>query len=104
MNSVAIALRAANLLGRWTLVAERHGNGCSCCPPGLGAVPMDTVERSVLEFLRGKHELLHRCESLTGLLKDCIRRKADLDETAAAPLFEDLSRAIDDLERMQLGL
>jgi hypothetical protein len=100
-NSLPVALRAASLLGRWTLVAERHGNGCSCCPPGID-VPMETVEQSVTDYLKVKHPAL--TQSVTGLLRDCVRRQAALDEAAAAPLFDDLSRAIDDLERMQLGL
>ena|SRR6185436_8155463 len=101
MNSLPVALRAANLLGRWTLVAERHGNGCSCCAPGIDA-PMETVEKSVTDFLKAKHPALK--QNVTGLLRECVQRRAELDEAAATPLFEDLSRAIDDLERMQLGL
>jgi hypothetical protein len=103
MNTLPTALAAARLLGRWTLVAERHGAGCSCCP-GLGDVPMATVERSVVEFLKPKHPVLQERDSVTGLLRECIQRKAVVDEDGVAALFADLDRAIDDLERMQLGL
>ncbi len=38
------------LLGRWAIIAERHGGGCSCCP-GLGDVAIDEVEKRVTGWL-----------------------------------------------------
>ena len=92
-------MKAAGLLGRWTLIAERHATGCSCCP-GLGDVTMDEVEGGVLGWLRERHAVLAERGSVAGLLKDCIERKASVEES----LFEDLAEALDHLERVQSGL
>ncbi|HEX6320562.1 MAG TPA: hypothetical protein VFZ84_17025 [Burkholderiales bacterium] len=98
MSDVLQAVEAARLLGRWTLIAERHAGGCSCCP-GLGDVSMGEVEGRVLAWLRERHAPLAQRGSLTALLRDCIERK-----TAAEPgLFDDLAEALDHLERMQAG-
>lgn len=98
MNDVLQAVEAARLLGRWSLIAERHAGGCSCCP-GLGEVGMDEVESRVLAWLRGRHELLQEGGSVTSLLRECIERKAAL----SAALLDDLAEALDDLERIQAG-
>jgi len=88
-------VEAARLLGRWTLIAERHAGGCSCCP-GLGEVGIEELESRVLEWLRQRHAVQG---SLTALLKDCIQRKAMLDER----VFADLAEALEHLERVQAG-
>ena len=98
MGDVLQAVEAARLLGRWTLIAERHAGGCSCCP-GLGDVSMEEVEGRVLAWLRERHARLARRGSLTGLLKDCIQRRTAVDPG----LFDDLAEALDHLERMQAG-
>ena len=92
-------MKAAGLLGRWTLIAERHATGCSCCP-GLGDVTMDEVEGGVLGWLRERHAVLAERGSVAALLKECIERKVRVEET----LFEDLAEALDYLERVQAGL
>jgi hypothetical protein len=99
MNDILQAVAAAKLLGRWTLIAERHATGCSCCP-GLGEVSMDQVEGSVLGWLRERHPVLAERGSVTALLKGCIERKISVD----ARLFQDLAEALDHLERVQAGL
>jgi hypothetical protein len=99
MSDVLQAVEAARLLGRWTLIAERHAGGCSCCP-GLGAVSMEEVEARVLAWLRERHRPLQGRASVTALLKDCIGRKARGD----AALFADLAEALEHLERVQAGL
>jgi hypothetical protein len=98
MNSVLQAVEAARLLGRWTLIAERHAGGCSCCP-GLGEVAMDEVEGRVLAWLRQRHAALGERGSLTGLLRDCVERRAAI----APALLADLAEALDELERIQAG-
>jgi hypothetical protein len=103
MDDIRAAVDAATLLGRWTLIAERHATGCSCCP-GLGEVTMEQVEGSVLGWLRERHPLLARRGSLTQLLKDCISRSPVEERDALPPLFEDLAEALDHLERTQAGL
>ncbi len=91
-------IQAATLLGRWTLIGQRHGQGCSCCPPGLGEVAMEEVEQRVLAWLRGRHPSLQ--EGLADFLKRSISHCADGKEA----LFQDIAEALDDLERMQTGL
>jgi hypothetical protein len=90
-------IEAARLLGRWTLIAERHGNGCSCCPPGLGDAGIEEVERRVLAWLRPRHAGVG--ESFPGFLKDCISGK-----TSDAAPFPDIDEALDELEFRQSGL
>jgi hypothetical protein len=102
MNDIRLAIDAAKLLGRWTLIAEKHANGCSCCP-GLGDVSLEQVEGSVLGWLRERHPLLAERGSVTSLLKDCISRSAPDAPEALQPLFKDLDEALDHLERIQTG-
>lgn len=78
------------LLGRWTLVSERHAGGCSCCP-GLGDVPMDEVERRVCEWMGMK-------EGVSAYLRRCIAERSG-DEGA----FGRLDEALSELERIQRG-
>ena len=80
------------LLGRWTRIVERHSGGCSCCP-GLGDVAIDEVEKRVTEWLR-----LDR--RFTGLLRECIERRAAL----APQLQKDIDEALSELERIQSGM
>ncbi|HEX2198965.1 MAG TPA: hypothetical protein VHG88_10140 [Burkholderiales bacterium] len=99
MSDVLQAVEAARLLGRWTLIAERHAGGCSCCP-GLGDVAMDELEGRVLAWLRERHAPLRERGSLSALLRECIERKTTVDPS----LFGDLAEALDHLERVQAGL
>lgn len=89
-------IQAALLLGRWQMIAERHGNGCSCCPPGLGDAGIEEVERRVLAWLRPRHAGVG--DSLPGFLKDCISGKS----SDTAP-FPDIDEALDELEKRQSG-
>ena len=91
-------MQAARLLGRWTLIAERHAGGCSCCP-GLGDVSLDEVEGRVLAWLGERYVLAQKPGDLAAMLKDCIRGKRPAD----AALFRDLAEALDYLERAQAG-
>jgi hypothetical protein len=99
MDDVLQAVEAARLLGRWTLIAERHAGGCSCCP-GLGDVSMDEVEARVLAWLGERHALAQQPGGLTAMLKACVQGKHPAD----AVLFCDLAEALDYLERVQAGL
>jgi hypothetical protein len=102
VNSIQLAIEAAKLLGRWTLIAEKHAGGCSCCP-GLGDVTMDEVEGSVAAWLRERHPVLENAKSVTGLLKDCIARSKPTEAEVLQPLFKDLGEALDHLEQVQRG-
>lgn len=101
MNDIRLAVEAAKLLGRWTLIAERHATGCSCCP-GLGDVSLEQVEGSVLSWLRERHPVLAERGSVTQLLKDCIARSVG-ERDMLPPLFKDLDEALDHLEKVQSG-
>jgi hypothetical protein len=98
-----LALEATRLLGRWSMISQRHGGGCSCCP-GLGDVDMAEVERSVLESLRRRHAVLRDRDSLAALLRDCVARKAAETPESLHALFADVGLVIEDLERIQSGL
>ena len=102
MTDLHLAIEAAKLLGRWTLIAEKHATGCSCCP-GLGDVTMGEVEGNVVAWLRHKHPLLENRASVTGLLKDCIARSQPAGAEVLQPLFSDLDEALAHLERTQHG-
>jgi len=102
-DSLHLAIEAARLLGRWTLIAEKHATGCSCCP-GLGEVTMGEVEGNVVAWLRQKHPLFENRESVTGLLKDCIARSQAAGPEVLQPLFRDLDEALAHLEQVQRGL
>lgn len=102
MTDLKLAIEAAQLLGRWTLIAEKHANGCSCCP-GLGDVTMEQVEGSVAAWLRERHPMLHDGRSVTAVLRDCIARCVPAADGVLQPLFKDLDEAFGHLERVQRG-
>ena len=102
MHDIRLAIDAARLLGRWTLIAEKHSTGCSCCP-GLGDVTM-TRSRAALRpgfasvipsFKTAKH---HR--PAQGLY--CALRSRPAPEVLQ-PLFRDLAEALEHLEQVQRG-
>ena len=103
MSDVQLVIDAARLLGRWTLIAEKHANGCSCCP-GLGDVTMEQVEGSVVSWLRERHAVLQDGRSVTGLLRDCIARKVPAGPDVLQPLFKDIDEAFGHLENVQRGI
>jgi hypothetical protein len=102
MDDIRVAIDAAKLLGRWTLIAEAHATGCSCCP-GLGEVTMEQVEGSVLGWLRERHPLLGERGGITRLLKDCISRSEKSGTDVLQPIFKDLDEALSHLEQVQRG-
>src|SRR2546425_12349300 len=109
MNDIRLAVDAAKLLGRWTLIAEKHATGCSCCP-GLGEVTMEQVEGSVLGWLRERigsdpegRALLAERGSITQLLKGCIARSVPAEATVLQAVFKDLEEALGHLEQVQRG-
>ena len=102
MTDLKLAIEAAKLLGRWTLIAEKHANGCSCCP-GLGEVTMEQVEGTVVTWLRERHRLLQDGRGVTALLRDCIARNVTAQADVLQPLFRDLDEAFGHLERVQRG-
>src|ERR1700741_2787523 len=101
-ESLHLKIEAAKLLGRWTLIAERHATGCSCCP-GLGDVTMQQVEGRIVAWLRQKHPLFETRASGTGLLRDCIARSQPAGLEVLQPVFRDLDEALVHLEEVQHG-
>ncbi|MSQ52271.1 MAG: hypothetical protein EXR28_10305 [Betaproteobacteria bacterium] len=97
------ALTATRLLGRWSLVCQRHGGGCSCCP-GLGDIDMEEVERLLAVDLRKRHSLMQDREGFADLLKQCVARTLNADQQALSDLLEDIGRGINELERVQSGM
>ena len=95
MGAYECAVKAAMLLGRWQLIAERHGGGCSCCP-GLGDVAIDEVERRVSAWLGARHAIGN---SFAAYLRECIRARKGL----SAGLYADIDEALSELERIQAG-
>jgi hypothetical protein len=97
------ALEAARLLGRWSLISQRHGGGCSCCP-GLGDVAMEEVEANLLKALRKEHALLEGRRDLGEFLRDCVKRKPLAGSEDLRRLFIDLGGILGDLEQIQRGM
>ncbi len=104
-DTLETALQAARLLGRWSLVGQRHGGGWSCCP-GLGDISMTDVEAHMLKSLRTQHALLQNRESFISVLRDCVKRTpidgAQPEELES--LFKDIGDMIEHLENIQRGL
>lgn len=88
------ALQAVRLIGRWQLVSQKHGNGCSCCP-GLGNVDMAGVERHILGGLRMRHPMLVGQEGLLDWLREVARRDVRWHARAA-----ELDAALDGVDEM----
>ncbi len=102
-DSLLAALTATRLLGRWSLVCQRHGGGCSCCP-GLGDIDMEEVERLISIDLKKRHALMQDRDGFAELLKQCVARTLQADQAALRDLLEDIGRGINELERVQSGL
>lgn len=102
-DSLLAALSATRLLGRWTLVCQRHdGGGCSCCP-GLGDINMAEVERLLCKDLRARHALLQNRDGFVELLRLCVARNFEAEQRELSALLEDVGKAINELERVQGG-
>jgi hypothetical protein len=103
-DSLLAALSATRLLGRWSLVCQRHdGGGCSCCP-GLGDINMAEVERLLCKDLRTRHALLADRDGFVEVLRLCVARNFAAEQEDLSALLEDIGRAINELERVQNGL
>ena len=88
-DNLLAALTATRLLGRWSMVCNRHGNGCSCCP-GLGDIDMTEVERLLTKDLRARHTLLKDREGFVEVLRECVGRKFAAGGAELDALLEDV--------------
>ena len=102
-DNLMAALTATRLLGRWSLVCQRHGGGCSCCP-GLGDIDMEEVERLISVDLGKRHALMQDRKGFAELLRQCVSRSLQAEPQALAALLEDIGRGIHELEKVQSGL
>ena len=102
-DNLMAALTATRLLGRWSLVCQRHGGGCSCCP-GLGDIDMEDVERLISVDPGKRHALMQDRKGFAELLRQCVSRSLQAEPQALAALLEDIGRGIHELEKVQSGL
>jgi hypothetical protein len=89
-------VKAIELLGRWTRLAQGHlplGGGCSCGAPAV-SVRMADLERDVLDYLAARHPGAGGKESIAGLLR-AIAAFAAADSSA---VLADLERSLESFE------
>lgn len=101
-DPLAIAVEAARLLGRWSLIAQKHEAGCSCCP-GLGDVAVADVEQQILKDLRARNPSIGDTATVAELLRSLVMRSSGQPAAAVPALLSDIDRIIGILEQMQRG-
>jgi hypothetical protein len=117
-TDTTISLRAMQLLGKWTRVAQGHlpmGLGCACAG-GMEGVPASDLEVNILDYLHQKYgrgsvvaTLMHQHagyqESTAGRLSDLLKSIAmqPLKTELAQGLLDDLATTIDSFEAMHAG-
>lgn len=117
-TDAAIPLRAMQLLGKWTRVAQGHlpmGMGCACAG-GMEGVPASDLEVNILDYLHQKYgptsmvaklmqEHAGYQESTAGRLADLLKAIAiqPLRAELAQGLLNDLATTIDSFEAMHAG-
>ncbi len=92
---------ALQLLGSWNRLANGHvalSAGCSC---GVAdsQLRVQDFEQDILDFLRGRHPVALRADSIQTLLTDLARNADD----RARPVLADLARSIDSFEAQHSG-
>jgi hypothetical protein len=121
--SPAAPVRAMQLLGRWTRMAQGHiafGGGCSCCGE-FGNVQVKDMEQHILDYLETKYRaagveavprlLAERAgyrSSESGSIAELLRAIAGAADTGVSSdqllgLLSDLERSIDSLDQMLRG-
>lgn len=121
--SPAAPLRAMQLLGRWTRMAQGHiafGGGCNCCGD-FGNIQVKDMEQHILDYLETKYRaagveaiprlLIERAgyrSSESGSVAELLRAIAGQSDTGVPAeqllsLLADLERSIDSLDQMLRG-
>jgi hypothetical protein len=89
-------VKAIELLGRWTRLAQGHlplGGGCSCGAPAV-SVRMTDLERDVLDYLAARHPGARDAGSIANLL----RALATSDGADGSAVLADLERSLESFE------
>lgn len=92
---------ALQLLGSWNRLANGHvalSAGCSC---GVADSPLrvQDFEQDILDFLRGRHPVALRADSIQALLTNLARNADDRAQLVLA----DLARSIESFEVQHSG-
>jgi hypothetical protein len=124
-SAPSVAIESMRLLGKWTLLAQRHVSadmGCSCCSGIGGNMRVQDFEQQILDYLHDKYDaagnqhvvsLLARHAAFrreeAGSIADMLRSLATrgVDETGdpaqaadTLVMLGDLGNSIDSFERM----
>ena len=89
-------VKAIELLGRWTRLAQGHmplGGGCSCGAPAV-SIRLSDLERDVLDYLAARHASAQGAKTIA----DVLRAIATSDDTAGSALLADLERSLESFE------
>ena len=107
-----VRVEAAQLLGKWTSLAQGHvlmGGNCSC-GVGAGSLRIEEFEGQILDYLESKHgqALQQRAGydrgksgSLSALLRSIAKDAAEAAEWL--PLLDDLNRTLESFEEAHRG-
>ena len=104
-----VRIEAAQLLGKWTSLAQGHvlmGGNCSC-GLGAGSLRIEEFEQQILDYLDGKHALRGlagyergKSGSLSALLRAVAKDAAQAQSAQWLSLLDDLNRTLQSFEEV----
>jgi hypothetical protein len=117
-----VRVEAAQLLGKWTSLAQGHvlmGGNCSC-GVGAGSLRIDEFEQQILDYLESKlaasgnavvRQALHeragyepgKSGSLSALLRSIAKDIAEEESAQWLSLLDDLNRTLQSFEEAHRG-
>lgn len=117
-----VRVEAAQLLGKWTSLAQGHvlmGGNCSC-GLGAGSLRIDEFEQQILDYLESKlaasgnavvRQALYeragydrgKSGSLSALLRSIAKDVAQADSAQWVSLLDDLNRTLQSFEEAHRG-
>ena len=105
-------IEAAQLLGKWTSLAQGHvlmGGNCSC-GLGAGSLRIEEFEQQILDYLDGRHALRDRggyergkSGSLSALLQSIAKDAAQAQSAQWLSLLDDLDRTLQSFDEAHRG-
>ena len=105
-------IEAAQLLGKWTGLAQGHvlmGGNCSCGLGG-GSLRIEEFEQQILDYLDGKHALREcagyergKSGSLSALLRSITADAGEAERERWLSLLDDLKRTLESFEEAHRG-